>query len=205
MQKKLVLFDFDGVLVNTIDFWFSINQKYNPHLTREDYSQMSHGNFFESFEGEEPKVKFTPHPDYHEDYHQGIRNFNTPEKLKAAVKVLAEEFRLAIASSGTERSIAHLLENEGLLDFFPDILGYETHKNKTIKIKSLLEKYSVLPEHTVFITDTLGDILEGHGANVQSIGVVWGMHDRETLQKGNPAVIIDNPADLIPAIEKILK
>jgi phosphoglycolate phosphatase len=205
MQKKLVLFDFDGVIVNTLELCFSINRQSNPNMSFEEYAAMSHGNFYKSFEGETPKMKFNPNPSFHDQYHKNIRNLSAPEEIKTIIKDISGWARLAIVSSGGELSIAHFLENEGLSSFFSDILGYETHKSKTVKIKSLLEKYSVLPEDTVFITDTLGDILEGKEAKIQSIGVVWGLHDRETLEKGNPAAIIDNPADLVPAIEKILK
>ncbi len=206
MQKKLVLFDFDGVLVNTFELSFTINKQSNPEMSFEEYATMFNGNFYESFEGKSAKIKFNPHPTFNDEYNKNIRSLSTPEELKTVIKkIFNNGAQLAIISSGGEESIAHFLEKEELLQFFSDILGYETHKNKAVKIKSLLEKYSVGPSDAIIITDTLGDIREANEAGIHSIGVTWGMQERETLEKGNPAEIIDNPADLIPAIEKILK
>ncbi|MFZ3015756.1 MAG: HAD hydrolase-like protein, partial [Minisyncoccia bacterium] len=62
-----------------------------------------------------------------------------------------------------------------------------------------------LPKDVVFITDSLGDILEGNECGVKSIGVTWGLHGRETLKKGNPVAIIDDPRDLEGVINNVLK
>lgn len=79
------------------------------------------------------------------------------------------------------------------------------HGSKIIKINSILKKYNIEPNDTVFITDTLGDIKEAKECGVKSIAVTWGLHDRETLEKGNPVAIIDDPRELLRVIEKVLK
>ena len=55
------------------------------------------------------------------------------------------------------------------------------------------------------ITDTLGDLREASAVDLKTIAVTWGYHDEETLRKGNPAALVDNPAELAPQIESILK
>ena len=52
------------------------------------------------------------------------------------------------------------------------------------------------------MTDTLGDIREGNIAGVQTIGVTWGVHDRETLEKGSPLAIVDTVFELRDTIER---
>ena len=44
-MKKLVIFDFDGVLVNTIEFCFSGHKKSNPDLTFEKFQSFCDGNW----------------------------------------------------------------------------------------------------------------------------------------------------------------
>ena len=51
----------------------------------------------------------------------------------------------------------------------------------------------------------MGDIIEAEKCGVRSIGVTWGLHGRETLEKGNPVTIIDDPRDLENAINNVLK
>ncbi len=94
---------------------------------------------------------------------------------------------------------------ENIKKYFSDILGTDVHKSKIVKIKSLLEKYNIKPENAVFITDSLGDILEGNECGVKSIGVTWGIHHRETLEKGNPIIIIHSPMDLLTTVQNVLK
>ena len=46
---KAILFDFDGVLVNTLPMCFEINREKNPNFTFEQYQDMSDGNFYASY------------------------------------------------------------------------------------------------------------------------------------------------------------
>lgn len=203
-KKKLVIFDFDGVIINTLQLCYDLNIKSNPDLSWEEYSKMSHGNFYESFQGDTPTVVFNQSPSFQDDYHSKIREFDTPLEIQKAIKHLSGKYILTVVSSGSEDSIKHFLEKEGLLECFSDILGYQTHKSKVIKITDLLKKYSVAPRDTVFITDTLGDILEGTQAAIQSVGVTWGLHGKTLLSEGKPAAIIDDPALLEETVETIL-
>ena len=83
-------------------------------------------------------------------------------------------------------------------------MGNDVHASKTVKNKMLLEKYALSPADAVFITDTLGDIREATECGIPAIGVLWGWHDRETLERGSPAAIVEDPAMLYEAIKKVL-
>ena len=58
-NKKLVMFDFDGVLVNTLDIRYRLHKDVNENLTFERFNSFSEGNFHEEMakavkkEGEE--------------------------------------------------------------------------------------------------------------------------------------------------------
>jgi phosphoglycolate phosphatase len=101
--------------------------------------------------------------------------------------------------------INEILDREDLSSYFTEILGSDVHTSKSEKIKKLIEKYNITSKDAIYITDTLGDIKEAEGCGVKSIAVTWGFHDRKTLEKGNPVAIIDEPMDLLEAIENVLK
>lgn len=63
----------------------------------------------------------------------------------------------------------------------------------------------MLPKDAVFITDTLGDIREARECDIDSIAVTWGFHERKTLEKGNPIVIVSDPRELFVEIDNVLK
>jgi len=118
---------------------------------------------------------------------------------------LKDNYKLSIISSSWGDIISSFLKKENLTNYFDDILGFDVHTSKVVKIKSLLEKYNVLPKDAVFITDSLGDILESNECDVKSIGVTWGLHDKKTLEKGNPVDIIDDTRELESVINNVLK
>lgn len=134
-----------------------------------------------------------------------IQKINIHDAIHKAVLALSKNYILAIVSSTASYLIEEFITKENLRENFSDILGIDVNSNKTIKINSLLEKYKINPKDAVFITDSLGDILEAAKCDVKSIAVTWGLHDKETLEKGNPVVLIGNPEDLHDAIQDVVK
>lgn len=128
---------------------------------------------------------------------------NTSPEIKKVITELHSKYILAIVSSTSTRSIQNYLEREGFSVIFVDIAGGDMLGSKTNKIKALLKKYEVAPEEAVYITDTVSDLIEARECGVQSIAVTWGYQNENTLQKANPAKVINKPEDLINAIETI--
>ena len=202
-NKKLVIFDFDGVLVDTLGIVYAINKEIHQDLSIEEYKSFFEGNINFAVRKDGTFKKF--HPNFFDLYDSGSREVMVPDILKLILKELVENYILIIISSTHTESIKKILEREKIAEYFSEILGVDVEKSKIIKINSTLEKYKTLPKDVVFITDTLGDIIEGLKCGVRSIAVTWGYHERETLKKGKPVAIIDNPTDLINNIQNILK
>lgn len=200
------MFDFDGVLINTIQFWFRLHKSANETLTWEQFSDMSNGNFIVKQNELHKEGKYNWPTDYEQSYDEALeKEFTIEDILHDTVLDLADEYHLSIVSSASNKVITKFLQKQNLEGCFHEILGYEDHHSKVVKIKSLLEKYSINSKDAVLITDTLGDVSEANDASVKSIGVTWGLHKEDTLRQGNPTKIIDNPLDLVIAIENVLK
>ena len=202
-NKKLVIFDFDGVLVDTLGIVYKINKEINLDLSLEEYRSFFEGNINFAVRKDGSPKKF--HSGFFDLYDSGSREVIIPDVLKLIVKELARDYILIIISSTHTESIKKILERESVLEYFSEILGVDVEKNKIIKINSVLKKYKILPKDTVFITDTLGDIREASKCEVESIAVTWGYHEKETLVKGTPVAIIDNPILLEETINNVLK
>jgi phosphoglycolate phosphatase-like HAD superfamily hydrolase len=203
-NKKLVIFDFDGVLINTLDFAFASYKELNKDFTWEKFQDFSNGNFHETV-GSEINNGFCSPEDkkWDEIYSRHIRDLKVVDIIVDTIKKLALNYVLAIVSSTSTQCINDFLLKEKITNF-SDILGTDVHKSKIIKINSLLEKYNIKPDCAVFITDSLGDILEGNACGIKSIGVTWGIHPKETLKKGNPIAVLDDPRDLLDCIKNVL-
>ena len=120
--------------------------------------------------------------------------------MPEVLQKLSENFELIIISSTLTAPIKEILEKEDLNKYFTEIMGNDVHKSKIEKIKMVFDKYQTNPGECVFITDTLGDIKEANHMNVKSIAVSWGFNHRETLEKGNPMKIVNDPEELLSVL-----
>jgi phosphoglycolate phosphatase len=201
-MKKLVIFDFDGVLVDTLGIAYSIDKESNENLSVDEFKSFFESNVYDAKRTDGTPVNYRH--DYDSVYISRTRELKIPEILKIITRDLSSDYILSIISSTTSASINHILQREGVLTLFQDVAGRDIHRSKVFKIKMLLEKYKIKPENAVFITDTVGDITEARECGVKSVAVTWGFHDEKTLRKGEPDAIVNSPENLIKSIKEIL-
>lgn len=199
-EKKLIIFDFDGVLIDTLIPCYEISREVNESMTLEDYQSYFDGNIFSSLGvGKNLRKK---HPNFENRYEERTREVVIPSEIKNFLTNLSKTHNFVIVSSTPTRLIEQIFDREGIRNLFSDILGCDVHVNKAIKLDMVLQKYSTIPKDTVFITDTLGDIREGNEVAIPSIAVTWGYQDRNTLRKGEPFAIVDTVQELEQTLEK---
>lgn len=204
IDKKLVMFDFDGVLANTIEYSYRIHKNVNPDFSWESFQALSNGNFLDGYDNALAKGEHVHPEDFHEQYRSNLDKINIHEALSESLKILSEKYILVIVSSTRSNYIKDFLDKENTQGFFSDIYGADIHSSKVVKIKMILEKYKTLPNDCIFVTDTLGDIKEASECGIESVAVTWGLHSSEHMEKGNPVAIIGDPSDLTSVIEKFL-
>ncbi len=204
-MKKALLFDFDGVLVNTAEIWYSVYKESNPNLEYTTFQAMSDGNFIEAVRDGIQAGTFVLDPDYKNKYHAKLTEEKVQEALGGIIRKFSNSHKIFIVSSGSEDVIKDYLRSQELLEHFTQVLGYESHLSKEEKIKHILNTHIVEPHDAVMITDTSGDVLEAKPTGVKTIGVLWGLHDEEMLRIVNPEKIVKTPSELEMAIEELLQ
>ncbi|HEY4714926.1 MAG TPA: HAD hydrolase-like protein [Candidatus Paceibacterota bacterium] len=204
MAKKLVIFDFDGVLVDTILMCYEIHKEFNPNFSYEEYQKLAHGNFLQDYAKIRQKRNYISHLDFHDQYKKKVCDIDIPPVLKEVVETLSQSYKLSIVSSSLTPVIGKYLKDKDILKYFDEILGFDFHASKVLKLEKIIKDHKVVAKDVVFITDTLSDILEANEVGIPTIAVSWGLHDRATFAPGHPAAVIDDPKELIPTIERIL-
>lgn len=203
MHLPLVLFDYDGVLINTFLEALKTNADIGVSVTADEYRGWFAGNIFESIKNV-PKTRDVDMANrYLKAYHKRTHAVGVHPSMAYLVRELSKKYLLCIVSSGSERTIKTQLMNSHLLDCFVDVMGYETDTSKVRKIKSALETYHVGREKSVFVTDTLGDIKEAHQVGIHTIAVTWGFHSEEMLREGEPESVVQTPQELQDKIESL--
>ncbi|MEA3453194.1 MAG: HAD-IA family hydrolase [Patescibacteria group bacterium] len=196
---KAIIFDFDGVIGNTYDINFEVSKIFDSNMTEQDFIDHHKGNVFE-----EPKIKFKPEeiPVFFEKQKQKF----TPEHFFPLEKILGKlkkEFQLFVISSTIDENIKYFLEIGHYDHFFQKILGATTHRSKVEKFKTIFSQYDLKAEECLFITDTIGDIIEARKVNIKTIGVTWGYHRKELLFEQKPFAIVDNAEELLNVINNL--
>ncbi len=183
--KKIIIFDLDGVLMDSIGFLRNyIKNKYEGS-TENDFKEIFYINFWDGLQKfkEKAQEKYLIHED-HSPYNRATNdNIFIFEGVKDLLEILSKKYILVVNSSDSEKFIMERLAYNGILPFFDCIVGKETSVNKIEKFNLILEKYTLLNNEAVFISDTVGDILEADKANIDSIAVTWGVHTRNDFEK----------------------
>ena len=202
-DRKLFLFDFDGVLSDSLDLYAEAVKRCLERIgtpivkTREDYLVLFEGNFYESMAARgvdlaafaQAAKEIMPGIDY-----DAMRPF---DGLLPVLESLKKDHLLAVISSNGSRTIRRMLERFGFDPYFEEILGSDFLVSKKEKIDHALAKYGIPPERTFYIGDTTGDIVEARAAGVRTVAVTWGWHSRERLVAAHPDFLVETPEGLL--------
>lgn len=203
MSEKFLLFDFDGVIADSFSAAFATAYEHCNHRTEESYRANFEGNIHDAKHDLETGDHSQCKHDLHW-WHTFVPRFEREAKMfpgmESVVRALSESYRMSIISSSVGKAIVPFLETHVLRDCFEDILDSETHFSKREKIKMIFAAHGVAPNDCLFITDTLGDVIEAHDCEVGAIGVTWGYNSRTTLERAVPFRIVDNAEDLQQAV-----
>ena len=203
MKEKLFLFDFDGVLADSLDIYSEAVMRCLERIgtpivkNREDYLTLFEGNLYESMTAR--GVNLADYARAAREIMPGI-DFGSIKPFDGLGPVLASLSRdhcLLVISSNASKTIRKMLVGFGFDSYFEEILGADFRTSKKEKIDHALGKYGIPAERTFYIGDTAGDIVEARAAGVRSVAVTWGWHDRERLSASRPDFLIDAPEELL--------
>ncbi len=201
MNIKAIIFDFDGVIHNSFGFHYEkVNEFSGAALSEDEFRDVHNGNFFQN---KNNKLKDMDWIKYRNFIYEPMVQLKIEQDTKDTLLALAKSHTLFIISSGGKKNISDYLENNGIRGIFKEILGGEMSRSKIEKFNYVFQKYTLTSNECVFITDTLGDILEANEIGLKTIAVDFGYHSKETLEKGRPFKIISKFKDIAQVIESI--
>jgi phosphoglycolate phosphatase len=196
---KVIVFDFDGVIHDTFAFHKKKIEAFaGVEFSDGEFRDIHNGNFFAN---KADKLKDTDWIGYRDYIYDEMSNMTIGGEMKQALLGLAEGHILFIISSGGTKNILDYLSKNGVGEVFKEVVGMDTYRSKIDKFNFLFAKYHFAPSDCVFVTDTLGDILEANTLNIKTIAVDFGYHNKETLSKGNPFKIVSSIAELLKTID----
>lgn len=217
-MKKLVIFDLDGTLLNTIaDLAAATNYAlqacgYPTHDT--DAYRFFVGNGINKlFERALPegtrskenvlKIRSLFVPYYNEHNADLSRPYPGIENL---LETLQEKgYMLAVASNKYHEATQKLIKQYFPHINFLAILGQRENipaKPDPQVVYEIMEKAGVKRNEVVYIGDSSVDMQTGANAGVTTIGVCWGFRPRAELEAYNPSLIAEQAEDILHFLEK---
>ena len=202
-MRKLLLFDFDGAIVDSLDFYeeavrLCLAKIGQPLVkTRADFLELFDDNFYASLIRKNINIDA-----YMQAADEVLTRLNYGRikpiagLLPVLTKLQAENILVIIASNGSPE-IRMIMDRLQITAYFQDILGSDAGLSKKEKIRVALDKYKFGDDQAFYIGDTAGDIKEAKAAGIRTIAVAWGWHSRERLAALAPDWILDHPRDLL--------
>jgi phosphoglycolate phosphatase len=206
----LIIFDYDGVLADTLEDLIQFGQEacnqlgINHVVTKDDLSNlevMSFATFGRACEVPDPLID--------EFVKISLNLFAEKESppgifagLDEVIRRFSVNHKIAVVTTNSSQNVHAFLTHHGLDGCIHAIYGVDAPGSKAQKISLARERFVKNDEAVFMIGDSLSDVRAAKEAGVTSIAVTWGHQSLEALMKGKPEYVVNSPHELIEIIER---
>ena len=206
----LILFDYDGVLADTLGDMILFAQQVCDELgvdhivTPQDLNSLEIMSF--ATYGQQLGV---PEHLVNEFVRRAIKKFSgkhTPPELftgmDEVLKKLSAHNSIAIVTGSASPSVKNFLAAHGLLEYVQAIYGLDMPGSKSEKILSAKTRFAQDNENIYLVGDSLSDIRAAKETGIKSIAVSWGHQSLEKLSSAAPDHLVHSPQELFETLTK---
>lgn len=214
-KKKLLIFDFDGTLFDSIRYLSeaevnAVNEMGWKPITL-DFARKTIGLslsvIYEQVSGDKSLSKLQEFTDRFNKYFfaraKEAGYFDGIEEMLASLK--EKGFILTIATGKGRASLDRLDKMLGFDKYFDfNICPSESEpKPSPEMVNKLLKKYGLKPEDAVVIGDSEHDLKMAQNAGVDTVAVSYGAMSRKELEQYHPTKIVDTVRELQLTLEAL--
>lgn len=209
---KLVIFDLDGTLLNTLDdISISVNYALNKNnlntVTKDEIKYMI-GNGVDLLIKRAIKDNLEKFNDVKDDYlkyyHENCKVNTRPYDgiIEELMKLKKDNIKIAVFSNKPDNDT-----NKMIAKYFPNTFDVVLGKKDCNRIKPYpdgvleIKKKLDIQTNGIFIGDSDVDIETGKNAHMKTIGVLWGFRNEQYLKEAD--AIIAEPNELYKIIKEL--
>lgn len=208
MSYKLVLWDFDGTLANTLHLALEIynrlaaergyQQVHDPHAVRD----MGMRKFLSAHGVPVHRVPFL-FTEFLKDLKTKSKTIDLNTGIAECVRAIRSAgIRQAVVSSNDTETIRQCLNSNDVADCFDDVCGTSRIFGKERGLKAAIAKFAVTAEQTLYVGDEIRDLEAAGSVNVDMAAVGWGLNSRRALLKHSPRWFAAEPSELLSIIRR---
>ena len=207
----IILFDFDGVLADTLDDLLNFAREVCKQLGLQRHPTPAALDALETMSftdyGRQLKV---PAQQLDEFVNLCLQMFNQkphpPKIFDGMEQVVAEAAKrntLAILTGNTTPTVEAFLKQHNLQEHIKLIIGVEHKVSRPEKIGLALKELSQKAESTYMVGDALSDIRAARESGIHSIAVSWGHQSPVRLSTAKPDYLVRSPQELLELLKKL--
>lgn len=221
-QFKLIGFDLDGTLVNSLpDLALSVNSALNelglPQAPEElvmtwigngadilsnravEWATAQSGKTLNEEEFKHFKRRFGFY------YGENLCNISRlyPNVKETLEKLHAQGFILAVITNKPTKHVQPVLAAFGIDHLFSEMLGGQSLpaiKPHPAPMYYLCGKFGLYPKQILFVGDSKNDILAAHSAGCPVVGLTYGYNYNIPISEANPDWVFDDFADILKVV-----
>ncbi|PIP62530.1 hypothetical protein COW98_03520 [Candidatus Roizmanbacteria bacterium CG22_combo_CG10-13_8_21_14_all_35_9] len=215
MKKiKVVIFDFDGTVADTLPFSFkkfleiakllNIDNLSDKQIINEirskSYQELLRGSFKHAW----LKLPFIVNviKNMQVELEKEMENIKFFPGIKKFLFDLKKEgYKLAIISSNRKENIDKFIKFNKL-NVFDFVHGKTDLFGKAGYLEKFLKDFNLKKTEVIYIGDEIRDVEACHKVGIKMIGVSWGLHTVEALKKNGVDYIANKPMDIMKIILK---
>lgn len=120
------------------------------------------------------------------------------EGVKEVIESLSKKHLLVINTASPKDAVETFLAKNNL-HCFSGVYGSEASRSKVDKFTTIFANHNCEARECLFVTDTVGDVVESQMVGVETILVSWGYQSVELFDKVKPHVlgVAHKPEDIL--------
>ncbi|RBP84761.1 HAD family hydrolase [Marinomonas rhizomae] len=202
---KLVIFDWDGTLFDSIDtICHSMLQAGHlasaPARTKDDIKNIIGLSLDKAVDTVWPELPLNKQNIIIEHYKAiYVAADQTPSLAYAGVidglkKLQSTNIQMAVATGKSRRGLDRAMTLTNTRDYFTvsRCADEALSKPHPLMLEQILAELNILPEHAIMVGDTEYDLNMATNAGIKSIGVTYGAHQEERLKACQPHALIND-------------
>ena len=198
---KVVLFDFDGVIGDTIEASLKC---VNKLADREGYERINLEDIRnrnlkevlkEDFRFSYFKIRYL-----RKDFRKCVGEIKVFSGMKDVISTLERDYEVHIVTSNSRDAVSSVLDRNGL--GVDSLISGVSLFGKHVVFKKLLREWKLRKSEIVYIGDEIRDVEACKRAGIKMIGVGWGYNSKESLKKAGASLIVNKPAEILMVLRK---
>jgi len=203
MNYRLMVFDFDGTLADSMAASVAIFRKIGPGLGLKPWDDLPAARGMPTRAMMKAVgITFWKLPKVVREFQREAAEHASELKLQpgmaeALESLAARGIPLGILSSNREDNIRKCLAANGVEQLFAFVIGYPHLFGKARALRRIRRHERIERADMIYIGDESRDVEAAHRARIAVAAVTWGYHTPELLRGCEPTYLLDAPGELL--------